>query len=56
MRDENTPHPRGVVALVKGVPSAVEIDFDARCKIHGSVRRRKTNVGHVTGTIARRDV
>ena len=40
----------------KGVPSAAEIDFDPRCKIHGRVRRRKADVGHVTGTIARRDV
>ena len=56
MRDENTPDPRGVVARVKGVPSAAEIDFHPRCKIHGRVRRRKADVGHVTRGIARRDV
>ena len=56
VRDENTPDPRGVVARVKGVPAAAEIDFDPRRKIHGRVRWRKTDVGYVTGAIARRDV
>ena len=56
MRDENTPDPRDVVARVKGVPLAAEVDFDPRCKIHGRVWRRKADVGHVTRAIARRDV
>jgi len=36
VRYENTPDPRDVVARVKGVPSAAEIDFDPRCKSMGA--------------------
>ena len=56
VRDEDTADPRGIVARIKRVPPAAEIDFDPRGKIHGRVRWGKADVGNVTGAIARRDV
>ena len=56
LSDEDTPEPRGVVARIKGVPAAAEINLDPRGKIVRRIRRWKANVGNVTGAVASRDI
>src|SRR3984885_12031178 len=56
LRDEDAADARRIVARVEHVPTAAEIDFDPRCEIIWRIRRRKADIGNVTGAIACRDV
>ena len=56
LRYEDTTDPGGVVARIKGVPTVAQINFNPSGKIHGRVGRGQTDVGDVTGAIARRNV
>jgi hypothetical protein len=56
MRDEDAPDPRGIVPRIEGMPLAAEVHLDPSSKIHGRIRRRKTEVRNVPCAVARRDV
>src|SRR5277367_3612308 len=51
-RDGHTPDSPGVVARVKGMPRAAQINLNAAGKIHWRVDCRHVNVRQVTGDIA----